>query len=144
MDAAIGQLVWPRCRLQGYLSDGLGGAARLQVVDDVAMGTNELMPSEMPLVNFTHLVVYTQSSLVEQTTPASFVFNDIESRVTNITFSDHDLEFDGIGGVVSWAEPFDARQVTHYILYMAVDGNGTNRSYVGLAMLPGRRQKAAY
>ena len=53
-----------------YLSECSTGKRRLQVVDDVAMDVNELLiPSEIPLLNFTHLVVYTQSSMIEQATP---------------------------------------------------------------------------
>ena len=121
-----------------HMSESSVGTARLQLVDDRLMGTNELlMPSEMPLLNSTHLVVYTKSSLVEQTTPVPFLLHDIESSVTNITFPDHDLDFDGIGGVVAWfepsntflpGEPSDLSQVTHYTLYMSYDAYGASRS----------------
>ena len=51
-----------------------------------------MVPVNTPLRNFTHLVVYTQSGLAEQTTPVAFNFSDVDATVTNITFTDNDLD----------------------------------------------------
>jgi hypothetical protein len=115
---------------RAYLSEDAIGQGRLQIVHDVLDGTNKLlMPAETQLASFVDIVVYTQSSLVEQTTPASFTILDRESRASNITFPDHDLDFDDIGGLLFWIEPDDISQVTHYVAYLAEAANGTNRSY---------------
>jgi hypothetical protein len=118
-------------RVQVHEDTIVTAADRPRMVDDVVMGANQLlMPPEMPLVAFTQLVVYTQSSLVEQTTPVSFRLLDKYAMVGNITFPDQDLDFDDIGGLVSWTAPDDTSEVTHYIMYLSMDVYGTNRSYL--------------
>ncbi|CAE7472994.1 unnamed protein product, partial [Symbiodinium pilosum] len=53
----------------------------------------------------THVLVYTQSSLVEQTTPVGSAFNDSIAVVRNVSFTDLDLDSYELGGNVTWEDP---------------------------------------
>merc|ERR1740129_1296099 len=75
------------------------------------------VPVETPLSSFTHLVVYTKSSLVEQTTPVALELVDTFAMVANISFSDFDLDLGDLGGTLTWSAPEDINQVTHYAVY---------------------------
>ena len=93
---------------------------RSHIADEVALGSNVfLVPAETPLADYTHLVIYTRSSLVEQTTPAFLPVVDTEATVSGILFPDYDLDLTDVGGVVSWTAPQDTSQVTYYVIYMA-------------------------
>ena len=48
-------------------------------------------------------MVYTLTSLVEQTTPASHLVYDAFASVSNVTFTDRDLDLDDLGGMVRWS-----------------------------------------
>ncbi|CAE7490509.1 unnamed protein product [Symbiodinium pilosum] len=52
-----------------------------------------------------HFVVYTRSSLVEQSTPSIHRIVDEFASVSNISFTDLDLDRDEIGGLVAWDSP---------------------------------------
>ena len=59
-----------------FATDAFGGA-RVQLVGDGIVGTNRmLVPAETGLWFFQSVVVYTSSSLVEQTTPVAISVND--------------------------------------------------------------------
>ena len=92
-----------------YFAYSDSGLRRSQLSDDVVVGTNELfIPGDTDLRNFTHFVVYTKSSLVEQTTPValSIHYNDTSRLVSNIAFTDADLDEHDIGGDLVWTPPF--------------------------------------
>ena len=56
------------------------------------VGTNQLaMVANTSLGSYTHVVVYTKSSLAEQTTPAALNFSDTSATVTDVVFVDQDL-----------------------------------------------------
>ncbi|CAE7504323.1 PIF1, partial [Symbiodinium sp. KB8] len=80
------------------------------------------LPSDQP---------YASSSLAEQTTPLALAFNDTDSSVSSINFTDRDLDADEIGGTISWTEPADPALVANYVVYIAEDQFGGNRSQVG-------------
>jgi hypothetical protein len=117
-----------------YLAYSGYGLKRSQLSHDVGVGTNELLiPGDTDLRNFSHIVVYTKSSLVEQTTPValSIHYNDTERLVSNIAFTDRDLDEHDIGGDLEWSAPIDASLVTHYVVYLAASVSGASRSQVG-------------
>ena len=70
-------------KLQGALGNRGLGDAWAQVPKDVRDGTNLLLMPEAALTNFTTFIVYTVTSLVELTTPASHLRLDLESSVSN-------------------------------------------------------------
>eukprot|EP00928_Gymnodinium_smaydae_P018052 TRINITY_DN16876_c0_g4_i1.p1 TRINITY_DN16876_c0_g4~~TRINITY_DN16876_c0_g4_i1.p1 ORF type:complete len:6319 (+),score=1016.24 TRINITY_DN16876_c0_g4_i1:2009-18958(+) len=115
-----------------YIAENDVGVGRSQVESPVALGTNVFaIPPETPTAAHVHIVVYTQSWLVEQTTPVANAFNDTASRVSNISFVDYDLDLDDVGGDIYWVPPEDYVHVTHYMVYLAENYTGTNRSYLG-------------
>ncbi|CAE7192730.1 unnamed protein product, partial [Symbiodinium sp. KB8] len=77
------------------------------------------IPPDTALQSFSHLLVYTSSVLVEQSTPDSFIISDTAATVQNISFPDEDLDLGDLGGVLEWVEPEDVSQVTHYMVYLA-------------------------
>jgi len=134
-----GQIAWvePELmeRVQGYmiylaiLSDGTG---RSQVGGEVPAGTHDtaLFP-EQPRGAFDFFTVYTRSSLVEQTTPVFLAIEDEVSYARNVSFVDDDLDENELGGWLQWRIPEDASEVTHYIVYLAENEAGDNRSLLG-------------
>ncbi|CAK9005928.1 unnamed protein product [Durusdinium trenchii] len=99
----------------------------------VAVGTNEFLvePNFEPgALGNSFLLVYTQSSLVEQTGNAAIGIFDIEARVDSVSFTDLDLDPLEIGGIVTWNEPFDTSQVAFYDVYLGLSDAGENRSQV--------------
>ena len=55
---------------------------------------------DVNIVPRTWAVLCTMSSLTEQTTPFAWTPTDLNASVSTITFPDHDLDFDDIGGTV--------------------------------------------
>ncbi|CAE7198832.1 unnamed protein product [Symbiodinium sp. CCMP2592] len=106
-----GRLQWYRLYLQD--PDGL---TRRQVEEDVAAGQSSAgILAETKQDGFSHLAVYTVSMLAEQTTPASLAILDTVARPSNLTFFDLDLDLGHLGGNLTWQEPADMSQVTHYV-----------------------------
>ena len=104
-----------------YLALAKMGVGKSMVGEDVAAGTNlALTPTETPMADRTHFVVYTKSILVEQTTPGALLFVDNEAIVSNIAFPDFDLDLGDIGGILHWQAPSDTTQVTHYNGLLAI------------------------
>ncbi|CAK9114855.1 unnamed protein product [Durusdinium trenchii] len=117
-----------------YLAEDAVGTARSQVETAVPVGTNELqLSANTPRLNFTHFLVYTETSWQEQSTPASLAFQDAVAVATNVVFADSDLDRYEIGGVVTWTPPTDTSQLQGYYVYLAEDATGTGRSLVGQA-----------
>jgi hypothetical protein len=75
------------------------------------------------------IVVYTKSTLVEQTTPGTLAILDRVSLASNTSFPDNDLDETELGGVLSWIEPDDAVEVIHYNIYLANDDRGLSRQF---------------
>eukprot|EP00435_Cladocopium_sp_Y103_P035297 s1732_g9.t1 len=66
-------------------------------------------------------VVYSKSTLAEQTTPSSLSFLDEVSLAGNVSFVDDDLDRYEIGGDLLWLQPEDDSE----------DRYGRNRSFLG-------------
>ncbi|CAE6912079.1 unnamed protein product [Symbiodinium natans] len=118
---------------RAYLSAGLlAGQSRSLIGSEVTVGTNQtFLPAETLLDTWTHIAVFTRSQLVEQTTPAGGSISDTSASVSAIDFPDNDLDEFEVGGLLSWSDPIDFSEVTHYEVYFAEDRSGTNRSYLG-------------
>ncbi|CAE7861988.1 unnamed protein product, partial [Symbiodinium necroappetens] len=111
----LGRLNWYRLFLQD--PDGL---TRRQVEEDIGAGQSSAgISAETKQDGFSHLAVYTVTELAEQTTPASLAIHDTVARPSNLTFFDLDLDLGHLGGNLSWQEPADMSQVTHYVAYFA-------------------------
>ncbi|CAJ1340741.1 unnamed protein product, partial [Effrenium voratum] len=95
----------------------------------VPSGTNAflLAPEYNPGPN-SFLLVYTQSSLVEQTGNAAIGIFDVEANADSVAFTDLDLDPSEVGGTVTWNEPFDPSQVAFYDVYLALSSMGENKS----------------
>ncbi|CAK9114838.1 unnamed protein product [Durusdinium trenchii] len=89
------------------------------------------VPANTPRGNFTHFTVFTRSVLVEQTTPAFLAIQDEASRANNVSFVDDDLDEGEIGGNLTWLAPEDFSEVVDYVIYIAEDRFGANRSLLG-------------
>jgi hypothetical protein len=118
-------------RVQAYsvylAMDALG--AHRSIVQVTPVGTNQgVVPADTQLEPYSHLVVYTRSVLVEQTTPVATTLSDNAAVVSNVVFSDRDLDAGDIGGNLTFSEPADTRAVSHNAAYLAKDANGTDRS----------------
>lgn len=90
-----------------------------------------MLPADTPKANFSHVLVYTSSTLAEQTTPAYLSLVDLVGRAANLSFADQDLDQNQIGGLLRWDPPSNIGPVTDYYIYISEDMLGSNRSYVG-------------
>ena len=117
---------------QVYLADDAAGAAKSQVGADLAVGTHATILEHETGVRDT-LVVYTKSSLAEQTTPASLDVADVAASVSMsiLSFTDQDLDGGELGGFLQWIAPADSSQVAYYQAYAATDAVGTGRDIRG-------------
>ncbi|CAE8625185.1 unnamed protein product, partial [Polarella glacialis] len=103
-----------------YLAFDEVGAGRSQVGSSLEVGYQEQdVLAETPLSSRTHVLVYTASTLVEQTTPVALPLVDTNSSVSNIDFPDFDLDATDLGGVLAWTTPAEFGQVVSYEVYFA-------------------------
>ncbi len=65
------------------------------------------------------MLVYTTSTLAEQSTPAPAVLTDVISSVSSLAFADLDLDAAELGGAVTWVAAADESQVTGYDVYLS-------------------------
>jgi hypothetical protein len=103
-----------------YVSATAPGERR-SVVGGVPVGThNHFIPLDTYLVTtpslppLSHFLVYTRSSLVEQTTPAYLALEDAEVIVSNLYFPDDDLDEFEIGGNITWNTPQRTWDATNF------------------------------
>ena len=59
---------------------------------------------------FTHLVVYTKTSLAESTEGGSFQLSDTVAVPSSVAFDDFDVDAGDLGGTLAWSAPADTAQ----------------------------------
>lgn len=101
-----------------YLAQSMDGLNRSQRGNVAGVHFLDI-PPDTALESYSHVLVYTESSLVEQTTPDAFLLSDAASSVQNVSFPDEDLDLLDLGGLLEWLPPVDMSQVTHYMVYFA-------------------------
>ncbi|CAJ1362094.1 unnamed protein product [Effrenium voratum] len=107
---------------------------RVPVTPDLAPEElGALIPADIEKGNFSHVLVYTKSALVEQSTPAFGVLNDTEASVENVAFEDEDLDEGDLGGTVYWTPRGDVTAIQDYLLY--VDGKLMGSAPFGMNQL---------
>jgi hypothetical protein len=95
----------------------------------VAVGTTQIdISPDTAQQAYKYIVVYTKSSLAEQTTPADLYISDSVESVSNIAFVDRDLDAGEIGETLTWTAPLDVSLVTYYSVYLAYSESGLRRS----------------
>ncbi|CAL1130808.1 unnamed protein product [Cladocopium goreaui] len=114
-----------------YLAESAYGLQRSQLGAELPSQRRfQEVPADTLRLSFNHFTVYAKSTLAEQTTPASLAFFDEFAMASNMSFTDLDLDALEIGGNLSWEPPEDASEVTDYLIYLAEDAQGSNRSLV--------------
>eukprot|EP00972_Heterocapsa_arctica_P085222 12557801-Heterocapsa_arctica.AAC.1 len=97
-----------------------------------AVGTNALdVALNTAKSSHSHVLVFTASSLGEQTTPASVTIVDASASASIAALSDLDLDTGDLGGAATWAAPADVSLVANYAVYLAEDAIGTNKAHLG-------------
>eukprot|EP00435_Cladocopium_sp_Y103_P001321 s3583_g1.t1 len=89
------------------------------------------LPADTQLLNLTHWLVYSSSSLAEQSTPATVVIEDHNATVGAISFVGTDLNMDVVNGSLVWQEPADLHCLETFVVYIAADAFGTGKSLLG-------------
>ena len=119
-----------------------------QILADVtATGANaysSLLAADTDAASWTHIVVYTKSTLVEQTTPQAVAISDDDSSVSSAALVDADLDATQLGGSVTWTAPATTSSVTHYTVYLAESGAGASKSQIGGAVAVGTNAGSAF
>ena len=76
-----------------YLATDAAGGGKAQLGATLAAGTNQLVVSAgTSSSGYSQLVVFAESSLEEQTTPAALALVDTDSSVSSVAFDDLDLD----------------------------------------------------
>jgi len=115
-----------------YFATDAVGANRYQHRGNIPFGTNDLIVlPDYARGNVTDILVYSASILAEQTTPVALKLYDSYSPVSYVTMPDRDLDFNEIGGLLTWSEPIDIAQVTTYVVYFSNEIVGTTRARYG-------------
>ena len=89
--------------------------------------------------SFTHFLVYTISSLAEQTTPAFLTLAEASSLfvVPGLSFMDYDLDEEQIGGSLYWFAPPVIGEIRTYQVYLgSVDEQNRSTNRILLVSLP--------
>ncbi|CAJ1372391.1 unnamed protein product [Effrenium voratum] len=124
-----------------YLANSSYGAFRAQLGAPLGAGLAETaVPVDLAQEFHTHIVVYTRSVLVEQSTPVAAQISDTSSDVQNVTFTDEDLDAEDLGGRIYWDSPAEFSQVTGYNIYISQDAFGGGRSLIAEQTLNESRQ----
>ena len=116
-----------------YLARDSAGAWKSQIGNGIAHvdGATQLdILADTPRDLNTDVVVFTRSSLVEQSTPASLSFSDSFASVSNLVFPDRDLDALEVGGTLEWTPPQEVTLVSAFRVFLA-NANATGRSQVG-------------
>ncbi|CAE7205931.1 PIF1, partial [Symbiodinium microadriaticum] len=113
-----------------YLSEDTQGAGRSQIQAGQASADTIELAAETALRSFRHILVFTRSSLAEQSTPVAFPISDTGRYVASLSFTDQDLDREEFGGNLSWQQPVDASLVAHYVAYLATTPVGSDRAHV--------------
>ncbi|CAJ1408191.1 unnamed protein product, partial [Effrenium voratum] len=116
-----------------YMATDRLGSNRTYLGNVSAGSSTFFVEDNTPLLSFTHFLVYSRSSLVEQTTPSAVLIVDVKAAVEALGFQDLDLDAGEVGGEVSWGPPQSGlEQVSGYGVYLAADTEGTGRSKVSI------------
>ncbi|CAE7892555.1 unnamed protein product, partial [Symbiodinium necroappetens] len=92
-----------------FLALDAAGTGRSQVGGAISFGAGDqgLIPDGTLRSNFTTFTVYARSAIAEQTTPAALSFVDAATKfqVTNLSFTDEDLDLGDVGSAATWLLP---------------------------------------
>ena len=115
-----------------YLAESTAGLNRAQVPGSVEVGTDEKgLDGNTNHASWTHVAVYSQSSLTEQSTPVAAAISDTSSPVQSVVFPDKDLDLMELGGSLTWSPPADVAHVVAYNAYLATSAAGADKSQLG-------------
>ena len=73
------------------------------------------------LTPYSHIAVFTMTSLVEQTTPIAHFIRDFAGSASNVIFHDEDMDLGELGGTVNWNPLATEMLVSSYRVYFATD-----------------------
>ena len=114
-----------------YLATDAAGSGGV-LAGSLAVGTNVYaVSSDTNSTGKPHIVVYTKSTLAEQTTPAALALMDDNLSVSAVSFGDLDLDANHVGGDVSWTPPENDAGIETYETYLATDAAGSGGALTG-------------
>lgn len=125
-----------------YFSRDAGGVNRSYYHNVMVGIDNFTIPVDTKIYDFTHMLIYTQSSLTEQTTPAVLSLFDAVASVSSLFFIDKDLDQYELGGTITWDSPLTTSptredsyyRVKFYDVYLAYQHHPWARSRIGDAV----------
>ena len=89
------------------------------------------VPPATDSMGLSHIVVYTKSTLAEQTMPAALALADVLKSVSAVSFGDLHLDANHVGGDVSCAPPESDAGIETYEIYLATDAAGSGGALAG-------------
>ncbi len=114
-----------------YLAIDAAGSGGM-LAGGVAGGTNvHAVSSDTDSTGKSHIVVYTKSSLAEQTTPAALLRTDESLGVSNVSFEDLNFDLDHVGADLTWTPPVSDEGIETYETYLATDAAGSGGVLTG-------------
>lgn len=109
-----------------YLAQSDMGANRSQVGAAVLSGSGDqgAIPNGTAREPFDRFLVYARSSLAEQSTPKALGFVEAAQtfQVSNLSFSDEDLDFGEVANYLTWTSPEVTDSLVDYRVFLAEDG----------------------
>eukprot|EP00435_Cladocopium_sp_Y103_P001705 s5007_g1.t1 len=107
---------------RAYLAKDATGTGRSQIGGQLEWNATMVdLPDNTVPADYTHVVVYTVSALVEQSTPVATTIEDAGLTVSEAGFLDYDLDQTDIGGPLSWnltGNTSDIYAISHYAIYL--------------------------
>ncbi len=116
-----------------YIAKDSAGSGRTLLLSSSYSGSNSLTVAAdtASAADFSHIVVYTESSLCEQTVPAATSLTGVSKSVSVASFEDLDLDANHVGGDVSWTPPEGDAGIEAYETYLATDAAGSGGALAG-------------
>eukprot|EP00931_Biecheleriopsis_adriatica_P021587 TRINITY_DN14079_c0_g1_i1.p1 TRINITY_DN14079_c0_g1~~TRINITY_DN14079_c0_g1_i1.p1 ORF type:complete len:1066 (-),score=156.42 TRINITY_DN14079_c0_g1_i1:44-3241(-) len=123
-----------------YLAQDANGLYKQQLDTMYQFQDTLVIPKGTRLGPRDTLVIYPESIRGRQEVPASLAIQDLivlpippgaSSRVDSIEFQDENFAPDKVSGTVRWVSGSAATPTTHYLVFFAVDAQGTDRMQVG-------------
>ncbi len=98
----------------------------------MAVGTNVYAVSgDTDSTGKSHIVVYTKSTLAEQTTPEGLALTDVSKNVSAVSFGDPDMDTNHGGSDASRTPPVSDANIRTYESCLATDAASSGRTLAG-------------
>ncbi len=90
-----------------------------------------MRPLGLPLINPVSVIRLPHREIGSTLMPAALALMDVSKSVSDVSFSDLDLDAKHVRGDVSWTSPENDAGVETYVTYLAADAAGSGAALTG-------------